>query len=107
MYFRQISSKRYRVYKDKDDHKFHGTVEKQEYTSIDMHTGTRVAKCIWKAEGAASGWRQASKQTFSTREEAGAFLLKEAATPYNQRGSHWTKKQGESAALKLTQAAAQ
>lgn len=101
MYFRAIGRNHYRVQKNKDDDTFHGTVEKQEYVSIDMDTGKRVTKYFWKAHGAAGGWRQASKQQFKTREEAGEFLLKEAKTPYSSKSMHWAKHQGASAALKV------
>jgi hypothetical protein len=107
MYFREIGRNRYRVFKSKNDTKFYGTVEKQEYVSIDMKTGRRVTTRFWKAHGADGGWRQAaSKQRFNTRDEAGAFLLKEAATPYAQKATHWTKKQGKSAAQKAAKAGA-
>lgn len=106
MYFREIGRNRYRVHKTKDDDTFYGTVEKQEYDSIDMATGKRVVKRFWKAHGAAGGWRQASKKQFKTREEAGEFLLKEAETPYANKEMHWTKHQGESSTLKATKAGA-
>lgn len=106
MYFREIGRNHYRVHKNKDDTTFYGTVEKQEYVSIDMKTGKRVTKCFWKAHGASGGWRQASKQQFRTREEAGELLLKEAKTPYSSKSMHWTKHQGESATLKAAKAKA-
>jgi|ERR1700677_2059049 len=106
MHFEDLGRNRYRVFKSKSDIKFYGTVEKQEYTSIDMATGRRVTKRFWKAHGADGGWRQASKKHFGTREEAGEFLLKEAATPYAKKATHWTKKQGESAAQKERKARA-
>lgn len=96
MYFREIGPSRYRVQKTEDDDKFYGTVEKQEYVSIDMATGERTIKRIWKAHGATGGWRQATKKQFTTREAAGEFLLKEAATPYASKEMHWTKHENES-----------
>jgi hypothetical protein len=107
MYFREIGHNRYRVQKDKDDHTFYGTVEKQEYVSINMATGKRTIKRFWCVFGRSGGWRQASKQTFATREEAGKFLLKEAKQPYHDKAMHWTKRQGESAALKEAKAKAE
>ena len=107
MYFRDIGRNRYLVLKKKGDDKFYGTVEKEEYVSVDMSTGKRVTKRFWKTHGAASGWRKASKEMFSTREAAGAHLLKEAAKPYNEKPTHWntwTRNQGESAALKAAKA---
>lgn len=100
MYFREIGPSRYRVHKDEYDDKFYGTVEKQEYISIDMATGKRMTKRLWKAYGAAGGWRQTSKEHFTTREAAGEFLLKDAKTPYSSKIMHWTKRQGQSATLK-------
>jgi hypothetical protein len=100
MYFREIGRNRYAVHRDKDDEQFHGTVEKHEYVSISMATGKRVTKRFWKAYGAGGGWCQTSKEQFATREDAGAFLLKEADTPYADKKMHWTKRQGESATLK-------
>jgi hypothetical protein len=106
MHFEELGRNRYRVFKSKNDTKFYGTVEKQEYVSIDIKTGRRLTKRFWKAHGADGGWRQASKKSFDTREAAGAFLLKEAATPYAKKATHWTKKQGESAAQKARKAGA-
>lgn len=100
MYFKDIGRNRYAVHKDENDETFYGTVEKHEYDSINMATGKRVTKRFWKAHGKAGGWRKASKQQFTTREEAGEYLLKDAATPYNKKKSHWSKRQGESAVLK-------
>jgi hypothetical protein len=65
-----------------------------------------VTKRFWKAHGVDGGWRQVSKKHFATREEAGAFLLKEAATPYAKKATQWNKKQGESAAQKARKAGA-
>jgi hypothetical protein len=104
MHFEDLGRNRYRVFKNKNDIKFYGTVEKEEYVSIDMATGRRMTKRFWKACGYADGWRQISKEHFATREEAGLFLLKEAATPYAKKATRWTKKQGESAALKAAKA---
>jgi hypothetical protein len=109
MYFREIGRNRYRVYKNKNDDKFYGTIEKEEYVSIDMSTGKRVTKRLWKVHGRAGGWRTASKEHFATREAAGKFLLKDAAQPYNEKPTHWntwTRNQGESEVLKETKAGA-
>lgn len=103
MHFRDIGRNRFGVYKSAKDDKFYGTVEREEYVSIDMATGKRTVKRIWKAYGRAGGWREANNEQFATREDAGAFLIKEAATPYGKKKSHWTKRQGESAALKAAQ----
>ena len=100
MYFKEIGRNRYRVFKNKNDAKFYGTVDKQEYVSIEMSTGKRVTKHFWKAHGAEGGWRQVTKKQFLTREEAGEFLLKEATKSYAEKATHWTKRQGESAAQK-------
>jgi len=89
MHFQEIGRNRYRVFKSKNDTKFHGTVDKYEYISIDMATGKRVAKSFWKINIANSGWCMVAKKHFDTREEAGAFLLKEVAKPYAQRKMRW------------------
>jgi viroplasmin and RNaseH domain-containing protein len=104
MYFEDLGCNRYRVFKSKSDAKFYGTIVKQEYVSIDMATGRRVTKRLWKANGADGGWKQASKKHFDTREEAGTFLLKEATTPYAKKATHWAKKQGESVTQKARKA---
>lgn len=105
MYFRDIGRNRFGVYKNAKCETFYGTVEKEEYVSINMRTGRRVIKRIWKAHGAhAGGWRAADTERYATREEAGAFLIKEAKTPYGKKKSHWTKRQGVTAALKAAQA---
>jgi hypothetical protein len=100
MIFTAVGPNRYSVHRSANDCAHHGTVEKQEYTSIDMKTGKRVVKRFWIACGRASGWRSASKQKFKTREEAAEFLLKESSTPYADRDMQWTKKQGQTAAAK-------
>lgn len=100
MYFREIGHNRYAVHRNKDDDKFYGTVEKQEYVSITMVTGRRITKRFWKANGTSGGWRQAQKGQFASREEAGSFLLKEADVPYSDKSTHWHRRQGESAAHK-------
>lgn len=102
MYFHAIGRNRYRVQKSKDDTEFYGTVEKQEYTSIDIETGKRTPKAIWKAYGKAGGWKVTSKMNFKTREEAGEFLIEDAKIPYNKKAMHWTKRQGESETLKAS-----
>ena len=106
MYFHEIGHNRYRVHKDKNDHKFYGTIEKQEYVSIDASTGKRVTKRFWKVDGATGGWRDTSKKLFPTREAAGAFLIKDGDTPYFEKKTQWVKKQGESAVLKAAKAGA-
>ncbi len=94
MYFREIGKNRYAVIKNKDDDKFYGTIDKQEYVSVDISTGKRITKRFWKANSATSGgWRQSSKNLFPTRETAGAAILKEAAQPYNEKATRWNKKQ--------------
>lgn len=105
MYFRDIGRNRFGIYKNAKCETFYGTVEKEEYVSIKMATGKRTPKCVWKAYGRAPGWREATNKTFATREEAGAYLVKEAKTPYGRKKSHWTKRQGETAAIKAAQAA--
>jgi len=100
MIFTQIGKNRYRVQIDKDDTKHHGTVEKQEYVSIDMATGKRVRKVFWTAHGVGGGWRAANKNRYKTRDEAGAALLKDQLKPYHERKMAWKKRQGETAAAK-------
>ena len=102
MHFKQIGKNRYKVLRHPDDTEFHGTVEKQEYVSIIDGARKNVVK--WTAHGIAAGWRESKKQSFATREEAAAFLLKENDVPYHERDMHWSKRQGESADLKKAKA---
>jgi len=100
MIFKQIGPNRYRVQRDEKDTKHHGTIEKQEYTSINMETGKRTTRVFWIACGPAGGWREASKEKFDTREEAGHALLKESKSKYADRKMAWSRRQGESDRLK-------
>lgn len=95
MYFHAIGRHRYRVHKDKDDKRFYGVVEKEEYVSVNPITGGRTVKRFWKVYNAGGGWRAAPKQTFSSRDAAGRFLLQDAAVPYADKETHWTKRQDE------------
>lgn len=104
MYFKQIGKNRYRVNPSPTDNTFIGTVEKQEYDSINMVTGRRTKKRFWRAFGVSGGWRATSKRMFRTREEAGEFLIKDAKRSYSDRDMQWTRKQGESAVLKEAKA---
>lgn len=105
MYFKAIGKNRYRVTPSEDDNTHIGTVEKQEFDSIDMATGKRSRRRFWRAFGVASGWRATSKRMFATREEAAAFLIKDSKRAYADRSMEWKTKQGESAALKEAKAA--
>ena len=105
MHFKQIGRNRYRVIPTADDNTHYGTVEKQEYDSINIATGRRTKRRFWRAFGVSGGWRATSKKMFATREEAAAFLIKDAKLAYGDRKMQWTKKQGESAALKEAKAA--
>lgn len=100
MHFKQIGKNRYRVSPSAEDDTHIGTVEKQEYDSIIIATGTRTKKRFWRAFGVSGGWKVTSKRMFATREEAAAFLIKDSQRAYADRAMQWTKKQGESAALK-------
>ncbi len=100
MHFKQIGKNRYRVEKSEDDDSLIGMIEKQEYDSINIATGKRTKKRFWRAFGVSGGWKATPKRMFATREEAGAFLIKHAKVAYRDRDMQWTKKQGESAALK-------
>lgn len=104
MHFKQIGKNRYRVEKSEDDDSLIGTVEKQEYDSINIATGKRTKKRFWRAFGHSGGWKSTSKKMFATREEAAAFLIKDSKVAYADRDMQWTKKQGESAALKEARA---
>lgn len=100
MHFKQIGKNRYRVQNSAEDNTHIGTVEKQEYDSINIKSGRRTKRRFWRAFGVSGGWKATSKRMFATREEAGAFLIKDAKVAYRDRDMEWTKKQGESAALK-------
>jgi hypothetical protein len=100
MIFVKVGRNRYRVQRNENDCAHHGTIEKQEYVSIDMATGKRVKKVFWTAHGVGGGWRQANKTRYKTRDEAGRALLKDKDVPYSERRMAWKEKQGESAALK-------
>jgi hypothetical protein len=104
MHFKQIGKNRYRVERSPTDDSFIGTVEKQEYDSINMATGARTKKRFWRAFGVSGGWKATSKRMFGSREEAAAFLIKDSKLAYADRDMQWTKRQGESAALKEAKA---
>ena len=91
MFFREIGPNRYRVLRDKDDQKFHGTVEKHAFISIEGNK--RVSREFWMARGASGGWRSASKARYATRKEAGEALLRESAGKYGDKRMHWTKRE--------------
>ncbi len=105
MHFKQIGKNRYRVQPSLEDNTHVGTVEKQEYDSINVATGKRTKKRYWRAFGVSGGWKATSKKMFTTCEEAGAFLIKDAKLAYGDREMRWTKRQGASAALKEAKAA--
>lgn len=105
MHFRQIGKNRYRVVLSPEDDPFIGTVEKQEYDSINIGSGRRTKKRFWRAFGVSGGWKATSKRMFATREEAAAFLIKDSKLNYADRDMQWTKRQGESAALKEAESA--
>lgn len=104
MHFKQIGKHRYRVEVSPEDDTLIGTVEKQEYDSISIASGKRTKRRFWRAFGVSGGWKATSKKMFATREDAGKFLIKDAKVAYQDRDMQWTKKQGESAALKEAKA---
>lgn len=104
MHFKQIGRNRYRVEHSPTDHRFVGTVEKQEYDSINIGSGRHTKRRFWRAFGVSGGWRATSKQMFKTREEAAEFLIEDSKRTYTDRNMQWTNRQGESAAPKKAKA---
>lgn len=106
MIFVQVAPNRFQVKRTKNDLKYHGTVEVQEYDSIDMKTGKRKKVVFWTAFGTGGGWRSTNaKVRYATRDEAAKALLEDGDKKYSERRMAWKSNQGESAKLQAAKKA--